>query len=44
MKITIREAENELNTIDKLHESGKISKLQHDKKSHNVLLKLKGKK
>lgn len=42
-KITVKQAEKELNMIDKLHESGKITKTEHNKKSHNVLLKLKGK-
>lgn len=44
VKMTIRAAEIELNKIDKLYENGKISKLQHDKKSHIVLKKLVGKK
>lgn len=43
-KMTIKEAEKELNKIDELHESKKITKLQHNKKTHAVLLKLKGKK
>jgi len=42
VKMTIRKAEIELNKIDKIYESGKITKLQHNKKSHIVLKKLKG--
>jgi len=43
VKMTIREAEIELNKIDNLHDKKKITKTEHDKKSHAVLLKLKGK-
>lgn len=41
-KMTIREAEIELNKIDKLYENEKITKLQHNKRSHIILKKLKG--
>lgn len=44
VKMTIKEAEKALNDIDRLQKSGKITKAQHNKKSHNVLLKLEGKK
>jgi len=39
-KYTVRKAFVELGKIDKAHESGKITKQQHDRKSKTVLNKL----
>ncbi len=39
--MSIKEAERLLNKIDKLYESGKITKTQHNERTHKVLLKLR---